>query len=148
MAPKGLVCLVLTLHGLSAERPQATKTIVLHRAEGNLGEPNASAVDKDEAFNYTGLTASINQLQQEAAQYEDQVKGPVVDHADTWLQQKSRYQEYVKELDRGMTVQKQLVHKLRTDVKKKATEDLKKAKEAKESEEKGGNQTAGNATAK
>ncbi|CAE7483303.1 CanA1 [Symbiodinium pilosum] len=112
---------------LQAERPQDFR----QRLQPSSYEPGPGADGQDSkegAFNYSDLNSQISRLKKEASEYEDQVKGPVVDHADMWLQQKSRYQEFVKELNHGMNVQKQLVHKLRTEERKRALGKMKEAK--------------------
>ncbi|CAJ1437886.1 unnamed protein product [Effrenium voratum] len=67
-----------------------------------------------EAFGYSDLNDKLKQLQTETQEYQRDVKGPVVDQADDWLQQKSRYQDLVQQLNEGMIVEKKLVHKLRS----------------------------------
>mmetsp|Transcript_134136 Transcript_134136/g.189528 ORF Transcript_134136/g.189528 Transcript_134136/m.189528 type:complete len:192 (+) Transcript_134136:56-631(+) len=140
--------------GASAERPQKAEewrkrrssASALHLEDGS----NASAKDgagsesaKDEAFAYADTTAQIAKLKKETKQYEDQVKGPVVDTADMWLQENTRHEEFVKELSHGMDIEKQLVHKLRTEAKKKAEEKMKKAEAEADAES---NSTEKNAT--
>ncbi|CAJ1354656.1 unnamed protein product [Effrenium voratum] len=80
-----------------------------------------------EAFGYSDLNDKLKQLQTETQEYQRDVKGPVVDQADDWLQQKSRYQDLVQQLNEGMIVEKKLVHKLRTEIRRKATESMKEA---------------------
>ncbi|CAE7721319.1 CanA1 [Symbiodinium sp. CCMP2592] len=126
----------------AAERPQKAEEWIrkrrssaaaLHLEDGTNASDsakdgaNGSESAKDEAFAYADTTGQIAKLKKETKEYEDQVKGPVVDTADMWLQENTRHEEFVKELSHGMDIEKQLVHKLRTEAKKNAEEKMKKA---------------------
>ncbi|CAE7734390.1 CanA1 [Symbiodinium sp. CCMP2456] len=137
-----------------AERPQEwrkqrSSAWALHLEDGANASDSAqdgakgSESAKDEAFTYADTAGQIAKLKQETKQYEDQVKGPVVDTADMWLQENTRHEEFVKELSRGMDIEKQLVHKLRTEAKKKAEEKMKEAQAEAEAES---NSTGANST--
>lgn len=82
--------------------------------------PNAT-----DAFKYPKLNHRIAQLEHESKGYAAQVKGPVMDRADLWLQKKSTYEDAVQVLKKGMDVEGQLLHKLGAELKSNGTARLK-----------------------
>ena len=104
-----------------AERPQ--RVFVLD-TEG-FHVRNETVSEKKKAFSYPKLNQKIKQLEKETGEYADQVKGPVMDEADIWLQKKLQYEDSAHLLSKGMTVERQLLHKLRVEIKNNGTKKMK-----------------------
>ena len=119
-----------------------------------IGPENETDDAKQEAFGYPKLNEKIKQLEKETAEYADQVKGPMMDQADIWLQKKLRYEDSANVLSKGMGVERQLLHKLRVVAKNNGTKKLKEMEDNLKDVEDGpssannSNETDSNATTK
>lgn len=123
------VLLILLVSLVVAERPNSHhhgRTLGLHKA---LEDPGSGKDEKMEAFSYPKLKQKVQQLEEETQDYSKQVKGPVVDKADIWLQKKRTYEDAANLLSKGMGVERQLLHKLRVEVKNNGTKKLKETEE-------------------
>lgn len=118
--------LILLASLVVAERPNSHHQVALgfHKAEDPSGKD-----EKMEAFSYPKLKQKVQQLEEETQDYSKQVKGPVVDKADIWLQKKRTYEDAANLLSKGMGVERQLLHKLRVEVKNNGTKKLKETEE-------------------
>lgn len=122
------VLLILLVSLVVAERPNSHHHVALgfHKA---LEDPGSGKDEKMEAFSYPKLKQKVQQLEEETQDYSKQVKGPVVDKADIWLQKKRTYEDAANLLSKGMGVERQLLHKLRVEVKNNGTKKLKETEE-------------------
>ena len=122
------VLLILLASLVVAERPNSHHHVALglHQA---LEDPVSGKDEKMEAFSYPKLKQKVQQLEEETQDYSKQVKGPVVDKADIWLQKKRTYEDAANLLSKGMGVERQLLHKLRVEVKNNGTKKLKETEE-------------------
>lgn len=123
------VLLILLASLVVAERPNGRHHHValgLHKA---LEDPVSGKDEKMEAVSYPKLKQKVQQLEEETQDYSKQVKGPVVDKADIWLQKKRTYEDAANLLSKGMGVERQLLHKLRVEVKNNGTKKLKETEE-------------------
>ncbi|CAK9037229.1 unnamed protein product [Durusdinium trenchii] len=131
-----------------AERPnrgaRVLGTAALEALVGrNESEPAAKPAEgkeiNKEAFSYPKLNQKLEELKTQTQEYDQQVKGPMMDEADLWLQKKKSYEDSVNKLGKGMNVQRQMLHKLRTELKQNGTGKLKETektlKDAQDSEE-------------
>lgn len=107
------------------------------------GRNDTNDTDKQDAlkFSYPKLKKKIKDLEKETKEYTDQVKGPVMDEADLWLQKKKKYEDSTNVLSKGMSVERQLLHKLRVEVKNNGTKKLKEMEENMKAVEDGPNST-------
>ena len=126
----GMAVLLILLASLAvAERPNSHRHVALgfHKA---LEDPVSGKDEKkQDAFSYPKLKQKVQQLEEETQDYSKQVKGPVVDKADIWLQKKRNYEDAANLLSKGMGVERQLLHKLRVEVKNNGTKKLKETEE-------------------
>lgn len=125
---------LLLVRTAMAERPHQRQVALdtqrgFHENLLHLGAENDTDDAKKEAFSYPKLNEKIKQLEKESGEYADQVKGPMMDQADIWLQKKLRYEDSANVLSKGMGVERQLLHKLRVEVKNNGTKKLKEMEE-------------------
>mmetsp|Transcript_13451 Transcript_13451/g.31888 ORF Transcript_13451/g.31888 Transcript_13451/m.31888 type:complete len:270 (-) Transcript_13451:70-879(-) len=108
-----------------------------HNMSLRLGDADEDAGNgtRPGSIEYKALHERTEAFLKASRKYQAQVKGPLMDSTDVYLQQKARYEDYMHNLDQGQRQQHRLIHMLRRALRKhhtKKMEDLQKILDAKD----------------